>query len=91
MMAAALAAAACSSSTPTPAPSPTPAPKATASAPAASSASDAEIRAKVEKLIGTGSPRDVEGDEVVKGAETTTFKDAETGKTLMRVPKDLKA
>lgn len=89
LVTAALAAGACSSSTPTPTPSPTPAPKPPAPASAAGSASEAEMRRKerIEKLTGTGVPKDVEGEEAARASDTTTFQDAETGLTLMRVPK----
>ncbi len=93
VLAAALAAAGCSSSpTPAPSPAPTPASQPTAAAlgaPAKSGLSDADrkTREQVDKLLGVANPRDVEGEEASSERETTTFKDAETGKTLMRVPK----
>lgn len=91
VMAAALAAAGCSSSAPAPAPKAAPKPAAqTPGAPAKVGTPEYEAKTKerIDKLLGTGTPKDVDGDDVpTTGRETTTFQDAETGKTLMRVPK----
>ena len=80
-------AAGCSSSTPKPPPATVPPPPATPASASGLPGADEKTKEQIARLLGTGSPRDVEGDDAPKFEETTTLKDAETGKMIMRVPK----